>query len=264
MIFLRAVCRKTSEALPERFPFSLRILKDLHLDFSSPVTFFVGENGTGKSTLLEAVAWATGLPVVGGEPMKNDATLRHAGDLAAALRLVWSKRTHRGFFLRAEDFFRFCRSLQGLAAKMDESAAEFEKQLTGYGLSLARGAVLGQKAEITKRYGDALDGRSHGESFFRLFHERFAPSGLYLLDEPETPLSPQRQLALLSMLKMMADEQDAQFLIATHSPLLMAYPGAVIYCFDNGAARPAAYDELECVNLTRRFLADPGQFLRRL
>lgn len=264
MIYLRDLRFKESRSVPDRFPFTLGVFRDLQIEFTAPVTLLVGENGSGKSTLIEALARATELPVVGGESVAKDATFNYTKDLAAAFRLSWAKRTRRGFFLRAEDFFRFCRSMQSLAAEMDESAADFEKNLKGYGLSLARGAVLGQKHEIQKRYGEALDGQSHGESFLRLFQERFSPAGLYLLDEPETPLSPLRQLTLLSMLKEMTTEHASQFIIATHSPILMALPQAEILSFDGGKIQRAKYDDLEHVTLTRRFLENPEQFLKHL
>jgi predicted ATPase len=113
-------------------------------------------------------------------------------------------------------------------------------------------------------YGDDLDAYSHGESYFTLFQARFRPGGLYLLDEPEAPLSPLRQIALLSMLKGMIEEGGAQFIIATHSPILMAYPGAAILSFDGGALHPVAYAEVEHVAVTRAFLQSPERFLRHL
>src|ERR1051326_9099981 len=117
-----------------------------------------------------------------------------------------------------------------MTEELEEMAQSYEQEFTGYALGLAKGAVLGQKAELEKKYGENLDANSHGESFLKLFQARFVPGGLYLLDEPEAPLSPQRQLALLSMLKEMAD-QDAQFIIATHSPLWMAFPVAALLSF---------------------------------
>ncbi|HEX8116062.1 MAG TPA: AAA family ATPase, partial [Pyrinomonadaceae bacterium] len=140
---------------------------------------------------------------------------------------------------------------------------EFEKELTGYGLQLAKGAVLGQRRALAEKYGEDADARSHGESFLQLFQSRFVPGGLYLLDEPEAPLSPQRQLALLAMLKSMA-EQDSQFVVATHSPILMALPGADILSFDHAPVRRVRYEEVEHVNLTRDFLNNPEAFLRHL
>jgi predicted ATPase len=117
--------------------------------------------------------------------------------------------------------------------------------------------------EIQRRYGAGLDHASHGEAFLKLFQSRFVPDGLYLLDEPEAPLSPLRQLALISAMRAML-EQNAQFIIATHSPILMAFPQAVILDFDSGRIQPTRYQDLEHVRLTRDFLANPEAFLRRL
>jgi predicted ATPase len=125
-------------------------------------------------------------------------------------------------------------------------------------------AHIGQLHALRTRYNGDLDERSHGESFFTFFKARFNPNGLYLLDEPEAPLSPLRQLAFLSLLKEMVEGHNAQFIIATHSPILMAYPGAIILSFDQSPVVPVAYDDLEHVSLTRDFLNNRETFLRQL
>jgi predicted ATPase len=236
------------------------------IEFDAPVTFFVGENGSGKSTLLESLAIATGLPAVASTSVREDETLAPQQTLAAALRLSWNKRTHRGFFLRAEDFFGFAKSLSRLRQEMQQRIADLEteyKDRSAHARGLAMGPAAASLAEMESRYGENLDANSHGQAFFQLFRSRFVPGGLYLLDEPETPLSPLSQLAFLSMLKGMVEE-DAQFIIATHSPILLALPGARILDFDAKPISWATYEELEHVRLTREFLADPERFLRRL
>jgi predicted ATPase len=249
----------------DSFPFRLPVVKKFReVRLRAAVTFLVGENGSGKSTLIEALAAAVGSVVVGGEDVRTDKTLAHARALGSQLKLVWEKRTHRGFFLRAEDFFNFAKRVNRESAELEEMALEFEREgLKGYGLGLAQGVVRGQRRALTSRYGEDADARSHGESFLDLFQSRFVPGGLYLLDEPEAPLSPQRQLALLSMLKSMA-EQDSQFVIATHSPILMALPGADILSFDHAPLRRLPYDRVEHVSLTRDFLNNPEAFLKHL
>jgi predicted ATPase len=131
------------------------------------------------------------------------------------------------------------------------------------GIERAIGYMRGQKMELVRRYGENLDHNSHGESFMKLFEARLAPRGLYLLDEPEAALSPLRQLTLISMLKQMI-AQDCQFIIATHSPILMAFPEAQILSFDTNPVSAVEYDELEHVRITKAFLSAPEAFLRRL
>ena len=117
---------------------------------------------------------------------------------------------------------------------------------------------------MSRRYGTDLDANSHGQSFLKLFQNRFVPRGLYLMDEPEAPLSPQSQLGLIAMLMEMAHEHEAQFVIATHSPILLAFPGATIYSFDEVPVRVVAFDDLPHVTLTREFLENPERYLRHL
>lgn len=249
------------------FPFTVPAIETLpELAFETPVTFLVGENGSGKSTLLEALAIATNLPAVASDALRDDETLAAQRKLASVLRLAWTRRTHRGFFLRAEDFYGFARSLSRAREEMRRRVSELEveyRDRSAHARALAQGPARSSLAEMEKRYGEDLDANSHGQAFFQLFRSRFVPAGLYLLDEPETPLSPLSQLALLSMLKDMV-AQDAQFIIATHSPILLALPGARILDFDAQPIRWTAYEDLEHVRLTREFLADPERFLRRL
>ncbi len=264
MIHLLSLNLKPKPRNSSVYPFNLPLLKNFNeLKFHSPVTFFVGENGSGKSTLLEAIAAGINAIAVGADDVERDKTLTSARRLGKELKFAWSKRTSRGFFLRAEDFFGFAKRVSHLMEEMDELAKEFEEQFTGTALGLAKGAALGQKRALVDKYGENLDANSHGESFLKLFQARFVAGGLYLLDEPEAPLSPLRQLSFLSLLKEMV-EQDGQFIIATHSPILMAYPQATIYSFDNNPIKEVAYDDLEHVTLTRAFLNHPESFLRHL
>ena len=264
MIHLRSIGMKDTD-VPDRFPFNLPIVKVFaELVFESPVTFFVGENGSGKSTILEAIACGIGSPTIGSKNVDRDPTLEAPRALAKNIRYVWNKKTSRGFFLRAEDFFNFTRRMVGIREEMEQLSGEFEDELDGYGLMLAKGMAEGQRSAIVDRYGENLDANSHGESFLKLFRQRFVPGGLYLLDEPEAPLSPLRLLSLISMLKVMVEEKSAQFIIATHSPILMSFPGATIFSFDAVPIEEIPYDEVEHVTLTRDFLNNPESFLRHL
>jgi predicted ATPase len=268
MPHLLAVARgPTPHGSADRFPFNIPIIRTLdRLEFQTPVTFLVGENGSGKSTLLEGIAAAAYLPAVGSESVDLDATLEAQRTLANALTLSWHRRAQRGFFLRAEDFFGFTKSLSKLRAellgRLDEIDRDFEGR-TGYAMALARGPIMASLDDMERRYGINLDQNSHGQSFLKLFESRFVPDGLYLLDEPEAPLSPQSQLALIALIREMV-RQNAQFIIATHSPMLLSLPGATIYSCDHVPITAVPFDELDHVVITRDFLNAPERFLRHL
>jgi predicted ATPase len=256
-----------SAAASDEFPFIVPAVRTLQrLEFPSAVTFFVGANGSGKSTLLEGIASAIGLPTVGSDAVTTDPTLDRQRALAKALRLVWNRKTPRGFFLRAEDFFGFTKSLARLRQELQRRLAEVEDEYrdrSAFARGLAGGPAAGSLAELERRYGADLDANSHGESFLKLFQARFVPRGLYLLDEPEAALSPNSQLGFLSLLREMIGD-GSQFIIATHSPILLAYPGARIYSFDSIPVAEASFGELEHVSVTREFLNDPQRYLRHL
>jgi predicted ATPase len=214
-----------------RFPFSLPFLPTLDLTFSSAVTFFVGENGTGKSTLLEAIAALCRLPVSGGG--RHEIEAGHGPDqdseLSYVLRTRLKKVPKDGFFLRAE--------LQANLASLIDSRGSHRR----WG-------------------GRSLHTRSHGEGMMAIVSNRL-DQGLYLLDEPESALSPTRQLELLSLLRDMVRRQ-AQFVIATHSPILMTYPGAVILNFNDPQLRPVLLEETGHYQVTRRLLLSPESYWR--
>jgi predicted ATPase len=251
----------------ERFPFSVPIIRALgSLDLSARVTFLVGENGSGKSTLLEAIAAAAKLPTVGSESLDRDETLKAQRELSRALKLTWNRRVTRGFFLRAEDFFGFTKSLAKLRSELQERLRQIDDEFvtsSAWAKGLAKGPAANSLAELEQRYGIDLDANSHGQSFLKLFGARFVPGGLYLLDEPEAPLSPQSQLALIAMIGDML-KQDAQFIVATHSPILLGFPDAVIYSCDAVPIEKVLYEELDHVVITREFLNSRERFLKYL
>ena len=264
---LSTVARRPSRETT--FPFTVPAIRALEsLDVASAVTFFVGENGSGKSTLLEGIAAAARLPAIGSADVPHDETLAAQRRLGKALRLSWTRKATRGFFLRAEDFFGFTRRLAqeraAFQAQLKTIETEYQEQdRSKYAMGLAMGPANSSLAEMERRYGVDLDANSHGQSFLKLFQSRFVPGGLYLLDEPEAPLSPQSQLALLAMVGEMV-AQDAQFIIATHSPILLAYPKARIYSFDATPVQAVAYEELDHVRVTRDFLNAPERYLKQI
>lgn len=241
----------------EGFPFDLPPIRSLGtLEVDAPVSILVGDNGSGKSSLLEALAIATGRVVVGGRPLEQDPTLDAVRPLAAALRVGWSRKTGKGFFLRAEDFFNFARRNREIGDEMQGFADRFRDD------ARVRGYMLGQKRAMAERYGD-LEALSHGESFLRLLRSRVVPGGLYLLDEPEAALSPRGQLAFLSWL-VQEVARGSQFVIATHSPFVLSVPEASLWSFEADGLHTRRYEELDHVRLTRDFLKAPERYWRHL
>lgn len=226
----------------DEYPFSLPAVR--HLDKLTPhpaVTFIVGENGTGKSTLLEAIAVAWGFNPEGGTRNFRFSTRASHSSLHQYLRLVKSyRRPKDGFFLRAESFFNVATEIEHL----DEEPAAAPPIIDSYG-------------------GRSLHQQSHGESFFALVMHRFGGRGLYILDEPEAALSPMRQMALLSRIHDLV-QQDSQFIIATHSPLIMAYPNAHILNLAEEGITPTAYTQTEHYRVTKDFMMNHEKMIRVL
>ena len=249
------------------FPFDVPAIATLpELVLDRPVTIFVGENGSGKSTLLESLAIAARATTAGSAEAADDDTLAGVRALAASLRLSWASRRHRGFFLRAEDFFGFARRMATMRAELESGLAAVLVEYADrepFARDLAASPFRKELAELGRRYGEGVDTRSHGEAFLAFFRDRFVPGGTYFLDEPEAPLSPFRQLAFLSLVRD-AVAADCQIVMATHSPILLACPDAAIWSFDDTPIRRVAYRDLEHVSLTRDFLNDPDAFLRHL
>ena len=267
MIHLNSISLHLTDQNISGFPFSLPIIQNfVKMDFKTPVTFFVGENGSGKSTFLEMIACAIDSIVIGSESLRSDKTLKSVQNLSRFLKLSWGKKTRKGFFLRAEDFFGYTKKMSQMRQEIEEEirAIGIEyKDRSDYAADLARTPHVGQLKALHHHYGEGLEYHSHGEAFLALFQSRFVPSGLFLLDEPEAPLSPMRQLGLISIMKEMV-EKEAQFIIATHSPMLMAFPEATLYNFEEDMIKQIAYKDLENVNLMKSFLNDPQAYLHRL
>jgi predicted ATPase len=242
MPFLRSVALLRDEVADfGAYPFSSPAVRTLDtLDLDPEVTFLVGENGSGKSTLIEAIAVAAGLNPEGGSSNFNFETRGSHSPLHQHLRLVRGlERPRTGFFLRAESFFN-------VASTVDRLVEEegLPTLLDSYG-------------------GRSLHEQSHGESFLALVNHRFGPGGLYVLDEPEAALSIPGNLALLRRMRELTRE-GSQFIVATHSPILMGYPGGRIYMLTDSGFEPVAYEDTEQYQLTRSFLEDRERFFRHL
>ena len=210
------------------------------LSFDAPVTFFVGENGTGKSTLLEAIAVSYGFNPEGGTRNFNFSTQDSHSSLYEHIQLGIDDYPKDGYFLRAESFYNLASNIDELDQYPDRS----RHIIDSYG-------------------GVSLHRQSHGESFLSLIHNRFGGNGLYLLDEPEAALSPSRILTLIAEVHELV-QQNSQFLIATHSPMLMAYPYAKLLEFSEAGIQEVSYKDTEHYQLTRRFLEQPERYLSYL
>lgn len=223
------------------YPYNVPAISHLEsLEIDRDVIFIAGENGTGKSTFLEALAYKCGFTAGGGgravDLGLSDASLK----LASVMTLAWRQKNKQGFFLRAETFFDFAKYIDELAR---DNGME----------------------EVYKPYGGkSLNEQSHGEAFLALFANRFGKRGLFILDEPEAALSPQRQLAFLRIIYDLVKDGKAQFIIASHSPILMAYPGATIYSCEEDGLKRIEYEETEHYRLTKAFLDNRGRFFKHL
>jgi len=219
------------------YPFNISVLKDFkELIIKTPVTFFVGENGSGKSTLIEAIAVASGLNAEGGSQNFNFRTNESHSELYKELVISKTgKRPVTKYFLRAESFYN-------VASEVDN--------------------LNFSPTELKMLYGGSLHKCSHGESFMNLVENRFIGNGLYILDEPESALSPLKQMRLLVLINELV-KKGSQFIIATHSPILLSYPNATIYDFDNDM-NEINYKETEHYKLYEMFINNPEMMLDRL
>ena len=219
-------------------PFNIDAIKNFkELKFDSQVTFFFGENGTGKSTLIEAIAVALGMPAEGGTNNFMYETKNTTSELSEYLRIGVYRRPKTKFFLRAESFYNFSTEVERLV-KEDHFWA------------------------LRSSYGGSLHECSHGESFLRLVQNRFTDHGLYILDEPEAALSPQRQLSLLCLMDQLVKE-GSQFIIATHSPILISYREGEILDLNNGMKR-VPYKDTNIYSLYKMYLDEPDNMQHRL
>lgn len=235
-LFIRGV--RLSTTTESGYPFSIPAVRQIEsVKFNSPVTFFVGENGSGKSTIIEAIAVAAGFNAEGGTKNYSFSSQNSTSSLSEAITLIRGGRREKyGYFLRAESFY---------------TTANY-----------AESGTFGAYGPIPIYFGGKhIHEQSHGEAFLAIV-KGFRP-GLFLFDEPESALSPQRQLALMVAMHELI-KRGSQFIIATHSPILLSYPEAVIYQLTSDGIDEIKYDDVEHVKLTKEFLDNPSYYLNRL
>lgn len=234
-----------SESL-SKYPISLPIMNNINISIDKPVFIISGDNGTGKSTLLEAIAHHCGFNIDGGNRNHiykdniNESTLLELNQLTKYLEFTWKTKIGSGFFMRAESFINF-------AKYIDLQAKENGRRLAYYHYG-----------------GKSLNEQSHGESFLSLFNNRFGEPGIYILDEPEAALSPEKILSFMNIIHDMEKEGTAQFIISTHSPILMAYPNAQFMYIENGVITKTDYKSSQHYIITKSFLESPERYFKHM
>ncbi|KZN98399.1 AAA family ATPase [Bacillus badius] len=240
--FIKQV-RFKKEAIPsfDTYPFHFPFIWAEAIDLHPKITYIIGENGMGKSTLLEAIALAAGFNPEGGTFHFNFSTYQSHSELEHYIKLIkGTRRPKDGFFLRAETFYNVATNIE----ELDKEPGMGPRIIDGFG-------------------GKPLHEQSHGESFFAAFNHRFRGNGLYILDEPEAALSPLRQLSILSRMHDLLAE-NSQFIIATHSPLLMAYPDAAIWELTEEGLRERSLEETGHYKIMKQFFEDKERLLHHL
>jgi len=260
MPFLKSFSINTDRKNP--FPFNIaavQFARQIQLD--KRVTIFIGDNGCGKSTLLESIALNLNLPLIGGH-IKDHAGFEAARLLQPYIEIEWKHQTHKGFFFRAEDFSDFVNSVENenrkiandlidLKGKVDDSIINQMSESMNYSLHRMR-----------KDYGENMQAFSHGEAYLKILQTRIGDKGIFILDEPEAALSPLRQLSLIFFIIEVLRNRNTQFIISTHSPILMGIPEALIYEIRGDSMEQVSYKETDHYRITNTFLNNPDVYLR--
>lgn len=262
MPFIKSFSINTEKKAP--FPYNVpAVIACSNISLDHGITIFVGDNGTGKSTLLETLGLHLQLPLISGHIKRMDG-FQAAELLEPYIRVEWRNETQKGFFFRAEDFSQFIHSVE-LAKSSNQT---FLNELKG----TVKDSVIDELAEsmniplqtMRRDYGENMQAFSHGEAYLKILQTRIAGKGIYLLDEPEAALSPLRQLSLISYILEVLKEKKSQFIMATHSPILMGIPGACIYEITGYGINRVAFQDTEHYQITKTFLENPEFYLRHL
>jgi predicted ATPase len=244
------------------FPYSIpavKFAKQVKLD--DRVTIFVGDNGCGKSTLLETLGLHLNIPVIGGY-INSDAGFEAAKKLQPFLKIEWKREVRKGFFFRAEDFSDFVNSVERQRNKLFESYRELKDQVDDSIIEKMMETENYVLHAMRKDYGENMQAFSHGEAYLKIIQTRINGKGIYILDEPEAALSPLKQLSLIAFILEVLKDNNTQFIISTHSPILMGIPGALIYEISDEGMNAVNYEETDHYRITKTFLNNPQHYLR--
>jgi len=264
MSFLKSFSINTDKQNP--FPFNIpavRFAKQISLD--PRVTIFVGDNGSGKSSLLESIAFFLNIPLIGGYITSGD-SFEAARLIKPYLKLEWKREIKKGFFFRAEDFSDF---INGVEKEKNKIAGELEELRGQVDDSVIETLSMSESMnytlrEMRKNYGENMQAFSHGEAYLKIIQTRIRDKGVYLLDEPEAALSPLKQLSLIAFILDVLKSGNSQFIIATHSPILMGIPDAKLYEIQEEGMQQVKYKETDHYRITKTFLDNPEHYLRHL
>lgn len=262
MPFLKSFSINTEKQNP--FPFNISAVKFAkQINLNPKVTLFIGDNGCGKSTLLETIALKLNLPLIGGF-IGSHAGFDAARILQSYTEIKWKRETSKGFFFRAEDFSDFVNSVENEQRKIGEDLRELKGVVDDSIIKEMSDNMNYSLFNMRKDYGENMQAFSHGEAYLRILQIRIGNKGVFLLDEPEAALSPLKQLSLIFLIVEILKSGNAQFIISTHSPILMGIPGASIYEITEESMGLVDYKDTEHYRITSTFLNDPNHYLRHL
>ncbi len=260
MPFIKSFTIDTQKQHP--FPFNIAAVKFAkEIILNKQVTIFVGDNGSGKSTLLETIAYSINLPLIGGF-IKSTAGFEAAQALKPFCKLEWGRQTSKGFFFRAEDFSDFLNSVERENQKLASDLSELRGKVDDSIIRQMSESMNYALRETRKNYGSDMQAYSHGEAYLKILDTRIQEKGIFLLDEPEAALSPIKQLSLMAVIMEVLKGGHAQFIISTHSPILMGLPGATIYEIKEDGMAVVEYKDTDHYRITKTFLDNPEFYLR--
>jgi predicted ATPase len=264
MPFIKSFSINTDKQNP--FPYNIpavRFAKQVKLD--ARVTIFVGDNGSGKSTLLESIALYLKLPLIGGH-ITSSASFEAARLIKPFMEVEWKRETNKGFFFRAEDFSDFINGVEKEKNKIAGELGELRGKVKDSIIEeLSTSETMNRTLRQMRRdYGEDMQAFSHGEAYLKIIQTRIQDKGIYLLDEPEAALSPLKQLSLIAFILDVLKKDSAQFIIASHSPILMGIPGATLYEIQEDGMPQVNYKDTDHYRITKTFLDNPEHYLRHL